>query len=148
MPEFDQNLLDYAVQVRQHFLIPKPYDAVTTLVEQLRATPISIYHLRVIAMLRTVNFDYRVTLATTEIDDEVADLKLAAELKTGQLAPTQTSPQFLFRWRQVAAQRPRQLMGAPTRMYRFWQTTFSSVPFHRVRATPPTPPPGQGEELE
>jgi len=59
-PELSQNLLDHAVQVGQHFLIPKPYDTVAALVKQLRATSIPSYQRGIVAMLRTVNFDYQV----------------------------------------------------------------------------------------
>jgi len=76
------------------------------------------YHHGVITMLSTINFDDQATLAATEIGDEIPDRKLAAELKAGQLAFAQTSPQLLFSRRQVTPQRPRHLMNAFTRMCR------------------------------
>ena len=70
--------------------------------------------LRVVAVLRTINFDYQATLAATEVHDIIAYRKLATKVKPAHLLPAETMPKCLLRCRLGTPQPTRQLMYAST----------------------------------
>ncbi len=81
MPEFDEDRLEDAIQIRQHFLVPNSHYTISACRNYSGPLVILSYACR-IGVFRTVEFYNEAAIPAARIDAEVANRKLTAELET------------------------------------------------------------------
>jgi hypothetical protein len=85
-----QYLFEHAIEILEHFVVPKPEDEVTTRFQILGSTRIL---LSLLVVLAAVEFDDELRVWATEIDDKSVQRHLAPELQTAKPSVAQSKPQ-------------------------------------------------------
>ena len=92
-----QNVLEHAIDIRQHVVVPIAQHAIAVCFENSRAVVISG---RSLSVLTTIDLDNKAPRVTSKVDDVAANSNLATEMcASGGKPVAQVPPEFPLRFR-------------------------------------------------
>jgi len=95
-----RNVLDYAIDVSHHIIVPIAKDEVAHCCQNLRSLRVGLcLH----SMLPAIELNNQMSVSAKEIDDKAVEGELSPEFPSGEAAIAQTKPQLTFGVRLIAA---------------------------------------------